>query len=399
MRVSCYSRKLKKYIQFLVVLISVFVFGHFTGRNNSFLAMMTYNEHYRELRAMDPDAPADIQHHQRTISTLLNASSKNINKTQKTTNAFSERFPLTNGPHANLQNHIIYSENEMMVELKKIHDYGAKMIQLKQDNCKKRLPQVLIIGNYKSGTQEFLEFLFMHPRIRILREPYFETNFFAGQYFKGMEWYKNEMPCSYENQITIEKSACYLQEPDTPARIRAMNSSIKLMALFREPIARALSHFSYSYQFNFDLCAINSTSGAINRDCNVIKHSIYDEGMELYLQYFNRNQIKLIDGDDFKADPYAVLHDVETFLGIEHIIDKKFFVFIKEKGFHCVRSIQNSFRVSCYGRNRGRKSEDKKSKIHVSNSAIKKLQEYFKPRNDRLFELTGQTFNWHYDGF
>lgn len=246
--------------------------------------------------------------------------------------------------------------------------------------------------------------MFMHPRIRIYREPLFELNFFAGTYHKGIEWYKKQMPCSYENQITVEKSACYFQESDSPARIHARNSSIKLIVLVREPIVRALAHFSYSkhvakkYQDKFYRCAFDSTSGAINRDCFAIKHSIYDEGMSRYLQLFNRNQIKLIDGDDFKNDPYAVLHDIETFLDIEHVIERKSFVFIKEKGFHCVRSIRNSSSVTCYDKNRGRK-DGAKIMNTISNTTMKKLKEFFKPHNDRFFQQISQNFNWQYAGF
>ena len=328
------------------------------------------------------------------LSNKINITNNNTDPTIAiTTNYYKDDM--------NISFHVTYSEKLVQLQLKSIHEHGFKSLNLRTDTCRQRLPQCLIIGNYKSGTQELLEFMYMHPRIRIYREPLIETNFFAGQYSKGIEWYRKQMPCSVQGQITVEKSACYLQEPDTPARIHAMNSSIRLIVLFREPISRAVSHFSFSqhiakrYGNKFDTCAINSTSGEINRNCFAIKHSIYDEGMERYLKYFNRSQIKILDAVEFKRDPYKVLHDVESFLNIEHIIEPEQFVFIKEKGFHCVRSIENKANVVCYDARRGRKNRT--SPVETMNkTTLSKLQEHFKQRNERLFKLIDRTFDWQY---
>ena len=295
---------------------------------------------------------------------------------------------------------VTYSEKEVQVQLKAIHEHGEKIINLHHDRCEQRLPECLIIGNYKSGTQELLEFMYMHPRIRIYREPLFELNFFGGKnYENGLNWYKRQMPCSYTGQITVEKSPSYFQEPAAPTNIYAMNPKIKLIALVREPIARALAHFSYSkhiakkYDNNFDKCAIDSKTGNITKDCFFIKHSVYDEGMERYLKLFDKSQIIVVDSVDFKNDPFRVLHEIETFLGIEHVIEENQFVYIKEKGFYCIRPIKDDKKVTCYDQKRGRSST---TNLDIGEVTMKKLVEYFKPRNERFFQQIGQRFDWQY---
>ena len=293
---------------------------------------------------------------------------------------------------------VIYSEDEVQIQLKGIHELGKTKIGLKNDECQQRLPECLIFGNFKCGTQELLEFMHMHPRIRIYREPAYELHFFTGNYGKGHEWYRKQMPCSYTGQITVEKTPDYFQDPKAPLRIKEMNPNMKLIAMVRDPIERALSHFSFSndsakrYQYKFEKCAL--TSYGVNKNCFAIKYSIYDEGIKQYLNVFNRSQILIINNDDFRKDPYRVLHDIETFLGIEHVVERKHFAYIEEKGFYCVRSVLNETLVACYDQRRGRKSGPKLSVNNLSNATLKTLKKYFKPMNERFFKEIGRAFSW-----
>ena len=383
--------RLRKYVRIVCLIMGIYAF-------RLFIVAFKQNVLVRNWPTTVTDnVSTKMQNYSETFVQVVNIPEKRQYANNITT---TDDSPVTD--HSNISYQVIYSENEMQLLLKSIHEHGARAINLKPGRCEQRLPQCLIIGNYKSGTQELLEFMFMHPRIRIYREPLFELNFFAGNYNKGLQWYRKQMPCSYDKQITVEKSACYFQEPESPGRIHAMNSSVKLIVLVREPISRALAHFSFSqhiakrYQNKFDHCAINSTSGDINRDCFAIKHSIYDEGMERYLKHFHRSQIKLLDADEFKRNPFKLLQDIETFLNLEHVIKQEHFVFIKEKGFHCVRSINNKLKVVCYDHRRGRKDGTSIANT-VSNTTLYKLQAFFKEHNGRFFQQIDQTFKWQYN--
>ena len=58
---------------------------------------------------------------------------------------------------------------------------------------------------------------------------YFRTN---ETYAKGNDWFVNEMPCSYSNQITIMKDSQYFDYPYPVAeRIQKFNNSIKLILI------------------------------------------------------------------------------------------------------------------------------------------------------------------------
>ncbi|XP_055374354.1 heparan sulfate glucosamine 3-O-sulfotransferase 5 [Condylostylus longicornis] len=107
----------------------------------------------------------------------------------------------------------------------------------------RRLPQALIVGVRKCGTRALLEMLYLHPRIQKAGG---EVHFFDRDenYMKGLEWYRKKMPHSFRGQITIEKSPSYFVSPEVPERVRAMNASIKLLLIVREPVTRAISDYT-----------------------------------------------------------------------------------------------------------------------------------------------------------
>lgn len=73
--------------------------------------------------------------------------------------------------------------------------------------------QALIIGVRKCGTRALLEMLFLHPRIQKAAG---EVHFFDrdDNYNMGLEWYRQKMPYSFADQVTVEKSPSYFVTPE-----------------------------------------------------------------------------------------------------------------------------------------------------------------------------------------
>ena len=63
-----------------------------------------------------------------------------------------------------------------------------------------------------------------------------QVNFFHREYWRGFEWYRNQMPRSYKDQITMEKSPWGFMEPVTPQRVHKFNKTIKMILLVRDPV-------------------------------------------------------------------------------------------------------------------------------------------------------------------
>lgn len=58
--------------------------------------------------------------------------------------------------------------------------------------------------------------------------------------------FRDKMPPTLEGQITMEKTPSYWVTRSAPRRVYAMNPSVKLLAVVRDPVTRAISDYTQS---------------------------------------------------------------------------------------------------------------------------------------------------------
>ena len=274
--------------------------------------------------------------------------------------------------------------------------YRLKMknfIKPSNESCKRRLPHCMVVGVAKSGTREIMDFMRLHPHIEIWhRDSGYEMEYFGPkEYGRGQEWFRSQMPCSYSNQITIMKNAWYFHSTSIPERIKKLNESIKLILLVREPVARAISQFTFMNNkhhrvLSFDDVAIKNNT--VNEKDLSIRLSMYDRSMKTWLKYFELDQFLIIDSNEMKYQPATVMTKVEDFLGLGHYITPEMFVLNKDKGFYCIKSNLTKSGMACYANDRGR------SVTQVSQRTRTMLENHYKPINERFSSIIGKSFNW-----
>ena len=79
-------------------------------------------------------------------------------------------------------------------------DSVAKLTENMYSDNKKpvsRLPQCIIIGVIKGGTDALMQFLGLHPDVRIADN----VKYFTNLYSRGREWYRTQMPASHTGQL------------------------------------------------------------------------------------------------------------------------------------------------------------------------------------------------------
>ncbi|XP_015524841.1 heparan sulfate glucosamine 3-O-sulfotransferase 1 [Neodiprion pinetum] len=273
----------------------------------------------------------------------------------------------------------------------------------------RHLPQAIIIGVRKCGTRALLEMLFLHPQIQKAAG---EVHFFDrdDNYGKGLEWYRRKMPYSFKGQITIEKSPSYFVTPEVPERIRAMNASVKLLLIVREPVTRTISDYTQlrSHGSTASSATSSATSssktppqqpsfgrsfedlvllpdGSINESYRPVAISLYHTHMHRWLEVFSRSQILVVNGDQLIEDPVPQLRRIEEFLGIEPRIGRQNFYFNHTKGFYCLR---NETADKCLRESKGRRHP------RVSPVVVTKLRRFFNEHNQRFYELVGEDLGW-----
>lgn len=312
-------------------------------------------------------------------------------------------FNFCNRDHRIVIPYSLNSSGLPQLQTEKYSQYlrGKDRDRIRYKHTQRRLPQCIIIGVRKGGTRALLQFLNLHPSIRTANR---EMHFFddEGLYDLGLEWYRKKMPYSYPDQITIEKTPAYFVQDIVPERIHKMNSSIKLILMLRDPVVRTISDYtqvlSNRMEQNkryvaFEKLVMNRHE-RIKSDYNAIQRSIYYKHLKKWLRFFPLEQFLFINSENFVFDPVSELKRVETFLGIEHRITTDLFYFNSTKKFYCIykQTRENETLLGeeerCLGETKGRKHPD------VQPIVLQKLQEYFKPYNQLLYDITGIHFNW-----
>src|SRR5215212_6336788 len=109
------------------------------------------------------------------------------------------------------------------------------------------LPDFVLIGTQKGGISFFYRLLSNHPLVRPAATK--ELHFFDRNkvFDRGEDWYRRCFPESArvggQRTVTGESSPSYLFSAQVPARMAEVIPDAKLVALLRNPIDRAYSHY------------------------------------------------------------------------------------------------------------------------------------------------------------
>ena len=256
-----------------------------------------------------------------------------------------------------------------------------------------RLPNALVIGVRKCGTNALINYLNLHPDIVASTE---EIHYFDWNYKRGLEWYKQQMPLSKSHQIRVEASPKYFHNSSVAKLIKSYNSSIALLLIVSDPVKRTISDYlqrvdggladrNYTFQqMAFETQGNNSLE--VKEGYEPIQISTYINHYTRYLEEFPRSQIHIVDGDRLVSDPVEEIGLAQDFLGIARKITSDNIYFNATKGFFCMNDYDN--KRYCLSSKKGRKHPD------VSELLIQKLHHYFYFYNKQFYQAAGRMFNW-----
>ena len=284
----------------------------------------------------------------------------------------------------------------------------------KLSNGNRMLPSFLIIGAAKSGTTSLYANLIEHPNI--LPSSKKEISYFQFMQDTRISFYKEHFPLKKKNYISGEASASYLPHKFIPKRVHDLIPEVKLIVILRDPVERAYSSFFHKLRLGEQITdnfedAINSEFKRMEFEKNepefiidnlnydhpsfsYLKHGLYAMHLENWYRYFDTNQILILDTKEFQKFPDQILQKTFNFLNIKKFEIKKLNPNKMKKLYS-----MNDQRIS----ENGKTDSINKTKLNVQtypemkNETKKRLQEFFKPHNEKLFSLIGRRFDWNYD--
>jgi len=196
------------------------------------------------------------------------------------------------------------------------------------------LPDFLILGAQKAGTTALYAYLRWHPEIT---GPSFkEVSFFDRHYAKGERWYRAHMPVR-RRSLVGEASPSYLFHPLAPERVAGMLPGARLIALLRNPVDRAFSHYQHEVALGREPLSFEDAvdredermQGELERmlrdpsyfslawwNYTYVARGRYAEQLERWFAAFPREQLLVLFTEELSADTAATYRRVLDFLGV-----------------------------------------------------------------------------------
>jgi hypothetical protein len=196
----------------------------------------------------------------------------------------------------------------------------------------------IIIGAQKGGTTSLWQYLRHHPAITMpaLKEaPFFSTewarkpgalNTFIGNQFAD----PSDGALLGKATPDYMKGAEGADVEEIARRIAARLPSIKLIALLRDPIDRAVSHYRMSLRRGYEQRSLDQAAQVLLAESRLVEgrrmatetNSYFAQGeygrvLRTYRSYFSAEQLHVEQTSDMERDPAGTLDRVLGFLGLE----------------------------------------------------------------------------------
>ena len=202
------------------------------------------------------------------------------------------------------------------------------------------LPGFLILGAQKAGTTALYAYLRRHPHIN--GPSWKEVSFFDRHWTRGEAWYRGNFPnvLRARGDLVGEASPSYLFHPLAPRRVAELVPDARLIALVRNPVDRAYSHYHHEValgreplSFEGALAAEEErTAGEEERlvaEPRYFSHAWwnytyqargrYAEQLERWLEVFPREQLLILPSEELLGEPERAHVRVLEFLGAEPV--------------------------------------------------------------------------------
>lgn len=210
-------------------------------------------------------------------------------------------------------------------------------------------PELVIVGAKRGGTTSLWKYLDAHPGILPTfprAEQIKGTYFFDEEWHRGERWYRSHFPTDRQRTqaekrlgyapVAFEASPYYLFHPHAPARAKQVVPDALIVAVLRDPVERAFSHYkerrNHTEPLSFAealaaepertggeearMLADPSIVSPAHRHQTYLAQSRYAPMLERWFAAFGREQVLVVPAEEFYADPQVLCDEITERLGL-----------------------------------------------------------------------------------
>ncbi|MCU1356309.1 MAG: sulfotransferase, partial [Acidimicrobiales bacterium] len=210
-------------------------------------------------------------------------------------------------------------------------------------------PDLLVVGAKRGGTTSLWRYLDEHPGMLPTfpkAEKIKGTYFFDERWSEGERWYRSHFPTAARRTqaakhlgyapATFEASPYYLFHPHAPARAKQVVPDALIVAILRDPVERAFSHWKERRNHTEDLSFVDalaaeeertageesrmvadpSITSFAHRHQTYVAQSRYAPMLERWIDAFGPRQVIVLAAEEFYADPQVLCDDITDRLGL-----------------------------------------------------------------------------------
>jgi hypothetical protein len=205
-------------------------------------------------------------------------------------------------------------------------------------------------------------------------------------------WYRAYFPLTRtlgDHAITGEATPRYITSIEYAKRAARIIPSAKFIVLLRDPVRRAYSHFKQALHFTGETLDFETLVTCEIRELekssyeapayweaseHMVKRGLYASQIRGWLQYFPRDQFLIIQSEKMFADPQKITAAVCEFLGL-------------------APEPTQTFSYGARGTSHSRGIDVPKMSPEIQDV----LYRFYRPHNEELFTLIGETYDWAID--
>jgi len=172
------------------------------------------------------------------------------------------------------------------------------------------LPTFIGIGAQRAGTTWIHNCLAQHPDIFMAEAK--ELHYFYAHYDRGPDWYRSQFAGAGQAIARGEITPDYMYSQEAMANIARDLPEIKLFAVLRNPVDRAISAYALRQERNAGL----SFGEACRRFPALIERGVYCRHLDVIGALFPPDRVKILLYDDLVARPGEFLDTLYAFIGV-----------------------------------------------------------------------------------